>query len=90
MEHRSLRAEQRLPAVGFRVILSVFNMPDHVYLHPIDLELLWGAHNAIHTFLRLKPQERITIITDTITSSLMESLANQSSHVLPLGRVRSL
>src|SRR5439155_22215956 len=40
LEHRSLRAEQRLPAFGFRVILSAFNMPDRVYLHPIDPGLL--------------------------------------------------
>ena len=66
LEHRSLRAEQRLPAFGFRVILSAFNMPDRVYLHPIDPGLLPGAHNAIHTCLRLKPRERITIITDSV------------------------
>ena len=50
-------------------------MPDRVYLHPIDPELLPGAHNAIHTCLRLKPQERITIITDTVTRGIAAALA---------------
>src|SRR6266550_2732506 len=45
------RAEQRLPAFSFRVILSTFSMPDRAHLHPIDSELLPGAHNAIHTCL---------------------------------------
>ena len=39
-------------------------MPDRAYLHPIDPELVPGARNAINVCLRLKPQERITIITD--------------------------
>ena len=42
-------------------------MPDRTYLHPIDPELMPGARNAVEVCLRLKPEERITIITDTAT-----------------------
>src|SRR5438046_6170665 len=56
-------------------------MPDRAYLHPIDPELLPGAHNAIHTCLRLKPQERITIITDTVTRGIAAALQSEVEHV---------
>jgi leucyl aminopeptidase (aminopeptidase T) len=49
-------------------------MPDRVYLHPIDPELLPGARNAIDTCLRLKRRERITIITDTFTRDIAAAL----------------
>src|SRR5213592_166007 len=49
-------------------------MPDRAYLHPIDPELVPGARNAIDVCLRLKPQERITIITDTATREIAASL----------------
>ena len=56
-------------------------MPDRVYLHPIDPELLPGAHNAIHTCLRLKPHERITIITDTVTRGIAAALQSEVERV---------
>src|ERR1700751_4606733 len=56
-------------------------MPDRAYLHPIDPELLPGAHNAIHTCLRLKPQERITIITDTFTRGIAAALQSEGEGV---------
>src|SRR5205809_7931146 len=56
-------------------------MPDRVYLHPIDPKLLPGAHNAIHTCLRLKPQERITIITDTVTRGIAAALQSEVERV---------
>lgn len=49
-------------------------MPDRTYLHPIDPELMPGAHNAINVCLRLAPQERITIITDTVTREIAAAL----------------
>jgi hypothetical protein len=52
-------------------------MPDRAYLHPIDPELLPGARNAIDTCLRLKPQERITIITDTVTRGIAAVLQSE-------------
>ena len=42
-------------------------MPDRAYLHPIDPELMPVARNTIEICVRLKPQERITIITETAT-----------------------
>ena len=56
-------------------------MPDRVYLHPIDPELLPGARNAIHTCLQLKPQERITIITDTVTRGIAAALQSEVERV---------
>ena len=56
-------------------------MPDRAYLHPIDPELLPGARNAIDTCLRLKPQERITIITDTVTRDIAAALQSEVERV---------
>src|SRR6266508_3241391 len=56
-------------------------MPDRVYLHPIDPELLPGARNAIDTCLRLKPLERITIITDTATRGIAAALQSEVERV---------
>src|SRR5437763_11816502 len=56
-------------------------MPDRVYLHPIDPELLPGARNAIDTCLRLKPRERITIITDTVTRGIAAALQSEVERV---------
>src|SRR5438094_3963110 len=56
-------------------------MPDRAYLHPIDPELLPGARNAIDTCLRLKPQERITIITDTVTRGIAAALQSEVKKV---------
>ena len=49
-------------------------MPDRAYLYPIDPELNPGARNAINVCLRLKPQERITIITDAATREIAAAL----------------
>src|SRR5204863_296241 len=56
-------------------------MPDRAYLHPIDPELLPGGRNAIDVCLRLKPQERITIITDTATREIAAALQKQVERV---------
>ena len=56
-------------------------MPDRVYLHPIDPELLPGARNAIDTCLRLKPEERITIVTDTVTRGIAAALQSEVERV---------
>src|SRR6266576_4996784 len=58
-----------------------FRMPDRAYLHPIDPELLPGARNAIDVCLRLKPQERITIITDTATREIAAALQSEVERV---------
>src|SRR5438270_5003039 len=56
-------------------------MPDRAYLSPIDPELIPGARNAIHVCLRLKPQERITIITDTGTREIAAALQTEVERV---------
>jgi aminopeptidase len=52
-------------------------MPDRVYLHPIDPELIPGARNAIRVCLRLKPDERLTIITDEATREIAAALQQE-------------
>ena len=56
-------------------------MPDRTYLHPIDPELLPGSRNAIDTCLRLKSQERITIITDMFTRDIAAALQSEVERV---------
>src|ERR1044071_3328467 len=56
-------------------------MPDRTYLHPLDPELLPGARNAIETRVRLKPQERLTIITDTFTRDIAAALQSEVERV---------
>src|SRR6266480_7941621 len=56
-------------------------MPDRAYLHPIDPELIPGARNAINVCLRLRPQERITIITDTATREIAAALQTEVERV---------
>src|SRR5438034_1677705 len=56
-------------------------MPDRAYLSPIDPELIPGARNAINVCLRLKPQERITIITDTATREIAAALQTEVERV---------
>jgi len=52
-------------------------MPDRAYLHPIDPELMPGARNAIKVCLRLRPEERITIITDAATREIAAALQQE-------------
>src|SRR3954465_10421558 len=51
-------------------------MPDRSFTSTIDVdpELIPGARNAIRDCLRLKPQERITIITDEATREIAAAL----------------
>ena len=47
----------------------------------VDPELTPGASNAINVCLRLKPEERITIITDLETLEICASLVQQIQRV---------
>ena len=49
-------------------------MPDRVYPQFADIELVPGARNAIRVCLRLKREERITIITDEATCDIAGAL----------------
>jgi leucyl aminopeptidase (aminopeptidase T) len=56
-------------------------MPDRAYFHPIDPELVPGARNAIDVCLRLKREERITIVTDTVTRDIAAALQREVERV---------
>src|SRR6185312_1506952 len=49
-------------------------MPDRLTIDAIDAELVPGARNAIRVCLQLKPEERITIITDRATREIAAAL----------------
>jgi aminopeptidase len=49
-------------------------MPDRLATDTIDEELAPGARNAIRVCLQLKPEERITIITDEATCDIAAAL----------------
>lgn len=46
-----------------------------------DSGLSEGAHNAVFTCLRLKPEERVTLITDTETMEIAASLASEIAKI---------
>src|SRR5207244_7674274 len=56
-------------------------MPDRAYLNSIDPELVPGAHNAIGVCLRLKQDERVTIITDEATRDIAAALQSEVERV---------
>jgi aminopeptidase len=56
-------------------------MPDRLSTDTIDAELAPGARNAIRDCLRLKPEERITIITDEETSEIAAALQAEVEEV---------
>src|SRR5438552_4001728 len=59
----------------------MFSVPDRAYLEAIDPELVPGARNAIRICLRLKPEERITIITDEATREIAAALQAEVEEV---------
>ena len=42
-----------------------------------DKELIFGAHNAVHTCLRLQKNERITIITDNESQEIAAAFVSE-------------
>jgi leucyl aminopeptidase (aminopeptidase T) len=56
-------------------------MPDRLTINTIDAELAPGARNAIRVCLRLKPEERITIITDEATREIAAALQAEVEEV---------
>src|SRR6267143_1035476 len=49
-------------------------MPDRLTIGTIDADLMPGAHNAIEVCLRVRPDERVTIITDQATREIAAAL----------------
>jgi leucyl aminopeptidase (aminopeptidase T) len=56
-------------------------MPDVLSTDTIDQELIPGARNAIRDCLRVKPEERVTIITDRETQEIAAALQSEIDHV---------
>jgi leucyl aminopeptidase (aminopeptidase T) len=56
-------------------------MPDQLSTATIDAELLPGARNAIRDCLRVKPEERVTIITDEVTQDIAAALQSEIEEV---------
>jgi len=56
-------------------------MPDRLTIDTIDAELVPGARNAIRVCLQLKPDERITIITDEATRDIAAALQAEVEEV---------
>ncbi|MFI5144928.1 MAG: aminopeptidase [Ignavibacteria bacterium] len=52
-----------------------------------DKELIEGAHNAVKVCLNLRPEERITIITDNETLDIARSLVHE---IMPIGSPYSM
>lgn len=56
-------------------------MPDRASAYRRDLELIPGARNAIRVCLRLRPEERITIITDAASRVIAGALQAEVERV---------
>lgn len=56
-------------------------MPDRLATDTIDQELIPGARNAIRDCLRVKPEERVTIITDEETQEIAAALQSEIEEV---------
>jgi leucyl aminopeptidase (aminopeptidase T) len=69
---------QGVPAQNYPLPLS---MPDQLSTATIDAELLPGARNAIRDCLRVKPEERVTIITDEVTQDIAAALQSEIEEV---------
>ena len=75
-----------MPNLVFRATLTDLShceMPDRPIIDAVavDPELLPGARNAIRICLRLKPEERITIITDEATADIAAALEAEIAEV---------
>jgi len=56
-------------------------MPDRLTIDKIDADLMPGAHNAIEVCLRVRPDERVTIITDEATREIAAALQAEVEEV---------
>src|SRR3954471_623240 len=56
-------------------------MPDRLTIDTIDAELVPGARNAIRVCLQLRPEERITIISDEATRDIAAALQAEVEEV---------
>src|SRR5258705_3411632 len=56
--------------------ISVSN-PIHLNTLPFDPELTPGARNAIKVCLRVKPEEKVTVITDEASAEIAASIVHE-------------
>jgi leucyl aminopeptidase (aminopeptidase T) len=56
-------------------------MSDRLVLDAVDPELMPGARNAVRDCLRVKPEERVTIITDEVTQEIAAALQAEIEQV---------
>src|ERR1051326_8675792 len=56
-------------------------MPDRLTIDTIDAELAPGARNALRVCLQLKPEERITIITDEATRDIAAAVQAEGEEI---------
>lgn len=56
-------------------------MPDRAYPYTADPDLIPGARNAIDVCLRLRPEERVTLITDLATRQIAGALQEEIGRV---------
>ncbi len=56
---------------------ALATMPDRLSTATIDQEMIPGARNAIRDCLRVKPEERVTIITDEETQEIAAALQSE-------------
>ena len=47
----------------------------------VDEELIEGAHNAVNVCLRVKPSEKVTIITDERTNDIASAICSEVQKV---------
>lgn len=70
-----------LPVRDFHAMMNAAAMRPPVSQDTIDQELIPGARNAIRDCLRVKPEERITIITDEATQEIAAALQSEVERV---------
>jgi len=63
------------------MLTALSPMPDLLATDTIDQELIPGARNAIRDCLRVKPEERVTIITDQETQEIAAALQAEVDRV---------
>ena len=56
--------------------MSISAPPNHIQINsiPFDPEFTPGAHNAVHVCLRIRPQERVSIISDEATLEIAAAI----------------
>ncbi len=52
-------------------------MKDHLLNCDFDPELSQGAYNAVHVCLRVRPDEKVTVITDEVSQEIACALVNE-------------